>query len=101
MSYNLLVQHEAAIEAHKIFKWYESKQDGLGFEFVESLERVYQELSEGANYYDYIDIKKVYRRILLDRFPCIVIYEIENTNVIIVSVRYGSEDPDRRKQYTQ
>ena len=102
MSYSLQIQHEAVVEAHKIFEWYESKQQGLGFEFVESLERAYYDISGGANYYDYIDNKKIYRRILLDRFPCMVIYEIENNkDVIIVSVRYGNENPEKRKQYTQ
>lgn len=50
MSYSLQIQHEAVVEAHKIFEWYESKQQGLGFEFVESLERAYYDISGGANY---------------------------------------------------
>ena len=101
MNYTVKLQYEAIVESHDIFQWYESKNEGLGFEFLESLEKSYRQLSEGAAWYDYIDTKTIYRRVLLDRFPCMVIYEIENTDVIIVSVRYGSEDPDKRKKFTQ
>ena len=76
MNYSILTQDEAIIEGHQIFENYEGIQDGLGFAFIESLERAYSELSKGAMYFRFIDSKKIYRRILLDRFPCMAIYEI-------------------------
>ena len=101
MNYSILTQDEAIIECHQIFENYEKIQEGLGFTFIESLERAYSELSKGAIYYRFIDSKKIYRRILLDRFPCMVIYEIENDKVFILSIRYEREDPDKRKRYTR
>ena len=99
MNYTLLTQDEAIIEGHQIFEEYEEKQEGLGFAFIESLERAYAELEKGALYYRFIDNKKRYRRILLDRFPLLVIFEIEETTVYIVAIRYEREDPAKRKKY--
>lgn len=101
MNYFILTQDEAIAESHHIFEDYEGKKEGLGFAFIESLERAYYELSKGADYYRFIDNKKIYRRILLDRFPCMVIYEIEDDKVFILSIRYEREDPDKRRKYTQ
>jgi toxin ParE1/3/4 len=101
MNYVIYLQHEAIVEGHQIFEDYEQKQAGLGFIFIESLERVYHELSKGATYYRFVDTGKRYRRILLDRFPCMVIYEIEGDNVHILSIRYEREDPTKRQRYTK
>ncbi|MEO5946607.1 MAG: hypothetical protein ABIP79_07290 [Chitinophagaceae bacterium] len=100
MNYIILTQDEAIIEGHQIFENYEEIQDGLGFSFIESLERAYAELVKGATYYRFIGNKKIYRRILLDRFPCMVIYEIEAGNVFILSIRYEREDPEKRKRFS-
>ncbi len=100
MNYSILTQDEAIAEGHRIFTNYEEIQEGLGFSFIESLERASAELAKGALYYRFIDNTKRYRRILLDRFPCMVIYEIEEDKVIILSIRYEREDPEKRIKYT-
>jgi hypothetical protein len=100
MIYTILTQDEAIIEGHRIFDDYEEKQTGLGFAFIESLERAYAELSKGALYYRFIDSKKRYRRILLDRFPIMAIYEIEDDKIFIICIRYERENPSKRKKYT-
>ncbi|MGC4037485.1 MAG: hypothetical protein QM764_16100 [Chitinophagaceae bacterium] len=101
MNFNILIQNEAVVETQQIFEDYEKKKDGLGFDFIESVERALHELSQGANYYRFIDTKKKYRRILLDRFPCMIIYEIETDTVFILSVRYERENPSKRKKFTK
>lgn len=100
MIYTIFTQNEAILEGHSIFEVYEKIQEGLEFKFIESLERTYYELANGATYYRFIDVKKKYRRILLDRFPCIVIYEIEEDLVFIVSIRYERENLQKRSVFT-
>jgi hypothetical protein len=65
------------------------------------LKKTYTKLISSANYFDYIDKLKRYRRALLERFPCMVIYEIENNNVIIVAVRYSAENPSKYQQFVR
>ena len=101
MNYSIQTQDEAIVEGYQIFENYEGIQEGLGFTFIESLERAYYELSKGAEYYRFIDTRKIYRRILLDRFPCMVVYEIEDDHVFILSIRYERENPDKRRMFTQ
>ena len=100
MIYTIFTQNEAILEGHSIFEVYEKIHEGLEFKFIESLERTYYELANGATYYRFIDVKKKYRRILLDRFPCIVIYEIEEDLVFIVSIRYERENLQKRSVFT-
>lgn len=101
MAYGLLIQHEAVIEAQYIFESYEQIKTGLGFEFIELLEKCYACLETGAKFYSFIDTKKIYRRISLDRFPCMIVYEIEKFTVVVISIGFEREDPEKRKRFTK
>lgn len=101
MLYNLLIQDEAVVEAQFAFESYERKKKGLGFELIKSLERAYMDICKGPKFYSFIDTKKVYRRISLDRFPCMIIYELEGYNIIIVAIRFERENPEKRKSFTR
>lgn len=91
MSYNLLIQTEAWLEIQNAYDWYEEQKENLGDEFLAELETCYESLIENPERFPYIN--HLYRRIKTDRFPYILMYEIENSNVIITRVRHIKQKP--------
>ena len=83
MGYSIEVQSEALIELREAFKWYELQKAGLGYELLTMVERCYQKLSKNPKYYSMINHR--YRRIRTNPFPYFLIYEIEESRVIIIS----------------
>jgi toxin ParE1/3/4 len=91
MSYNILLQTEALSEIQEAFDWYEEQKDGLGYELLEEIELCFQKLSEHPARYSYIN--PLYRRIKTDRFPYLLVFEIEDDSIIINSVRHIKRKP--------
>lgn len=91
MAYNLLLQTEAVLEIREAFEWYEEQKEGLGYELIEEIEICYQKLVAHPERYSYIN--QLYRRIKTNRFPYILVYEIENDEIIINSVRHIKRKP--------
>ncbi len=86
MSYNIVIQTEAIVDLQQAFIWYEAKREELGYMLLEEIEICYQKLSEHP--YNYTYINERYRRIKVNRFPYLIIYEIEEESVIINSVHH-------------
>jgi hypothetical protein len=75
MSFRLIIQDQAILEIKDAFEWYEEQKEGLGHEFIDEIEDCYNNLSKYPERYSYIN--HLYRRIKTNRFPYILIYEIE------------------------
>lgn len=87
MKYNIIVQHEAIIEIQVAYEWYEEKRVGLGDELLLEIEICLQKISEHPENYGYVNT--IFRRIRTHRFPYFLVFEIEEGNVIINSVRHA------------
>ncbi len=92
MSYSLEVQSEALIDIQEAFEWYEIHKEGLGFEFIEEVENGFGKICNQPQYYT--SIATDFRRFKIERFPYLIVYEIENDTVIINSVKHGSRKPN-------
>ena len=91
MNYTIEVQQEAIWEMQEAFEWYQEQQEGLGYAFLEEIESCYQKLSDHPQHYTAINER--YRRIKTNRFPYLLIYEIENSQVIIISTHHAKRKP--------
>ena len=91
MSYALVVQSEAVIDIQEAFEWYEMKQEGLGFNFIEEVENGFEKISIHPQYYT--SITADFRRYKIKRFPYLIVYEIEDDAVVVNSVRHSSRKP--------
>jgi len=89
MSYALNVQSEAVIEIQTAFEWYELQKGGLGFEFIEEVENGFSKICNHPQYYTFVSAH--FRRFKIQRFPYLIIYEINNKTVIINSVKHASK----------
>ncbi len=86
---------EAEAELTDAALWYEDRREGLGVEFIEEAERVFQTIEERPQYFQsvHLDI----RRANLRRFPYSVYYVVHLDTVGILAVHHHSRDPRRWK----
>lgn len=99
MSFRLIINEEAHRDAADAYEYYERQHPDLAERFLEPLVARYSDLSQHPQYYSYIaeDPKQVLRDVKLDRFPYVVVYEIAETeDVIIYAVHNTSKDPSSK-----
>ncbi|MCI0746937.1 MAG: type II toxin-antitoxin system RelE/ParE family toxin [Verrucomicrobia subdivision 3 bacterium] len=75
MSWTVVVRSEAGDDVAEAANWYDSRQEGLGDEFVEEVVRAFDSLAVNP----YLNSRRLQRKDirwrLPDRFPYRVIYE--------------------------
>lgn len=74
--------------------WYEQRQAGLGFQFLDEVARALRELAhdpEQARLY-----YRNFRRIILRRFPYKVFYQVIGPRVVIFRVLHARQDHGKR-----
>ncbi|MDT0651105.1 type II toxin-antitoxin system RelE/ParE family toxin, partial [Autumnicola edwardsiae] len=91
MAYILVVKNEANLEIIEAYLYYEEKRIGLGEEFLEHLDGYFDRIT--ANPEHFPQKRKPYHEIFIKRFPFLVIYEIENGNVVVYSVFNTWQNP--------
>ena len=91
MTRGFTMQPEAADEANAAFNWYENQQPGLGGEFYRELTRGFEFILENP-----LVSRVAYRGLRkrkLNRFPYLVVYQVADDEVSVVSVFHGSRNP--------
>jgi toxin ParE1/3/4 len=89
--YQVVLQSEAVADIQNAFEWYEGQLAGLGYELIEEVEEALERLSRHPQHYSASNQK--YRKLRIKRFPYLVIFEIEDVQVIVIAVRRISQEP--------
>jgi plasmid stabilization system protein ParE len=92
MSLSIRFLHSAEYEADESVVYYERQQPGLGSRFRIALETAIDAISATPQAFPVVHRRTV-RRALVDRFPFIVVYQIETDSIVVVSVFHTSRDP--------
>lgn len=96
MAHRLITLEAAAEDISKAYNYYEGLQVGLGDRFMSELLNRYNEISTHPQYYGYIDSQNIVRDVKLRNFPYLVVYEIKDEFLIIISVHNTYQRPDKR-----
>lgn len=91
MNYTLEIKEEAADEISDAFTWYEDRKEGLGSEFVGSLEKYLARITKKPLLYP--KSSKEERVAVMKRFPYKIVYGIEEKSVVIYAVFHTSRNP--------
>jgi plasmid stabilization system protein ParE len=83
VTYEIIVRREAQAEVQEAFDYYEQKSEGLGFEFMRSLDAALQSVKRNPSAYQ--EIYKNTRRVLLRKFPYALFYIAEETRIIVIA----------------
>lgn len=88
MAYNLIITATAEDHILNACNYYETQQAGLSERFLTELHTAYKKISSNPQHYSYISPKPddKYRDIKLYKFPFVVIYEINENDVIVIAV---------------
>lgn len=95
MDYKLVILPIAQREMDQALLWYESRQKGLGIEFLGYLEGYFLTLMEKPVIYQ-IRKKPCFRELPLKRFPFVIVYEIKENEIIIYSVFNTYQNPNKK-----
>jgi len=80
--------------AKEAYDWYEIQLIGLGESFLDELEVGYGKILANPFYYSFIE--NGYRRLRINRFPYIVIYEILDKTIVVYAIFHTSRNPEKR-----
>jgi toxin ParE1/3/4 len=81
----------ALCDADEARRWYETRQMGLGLEFVQALDKCLSDIEAQPELYRIFRVP--YRKTLLRRFPYQVVYEIRNDCLWVLAVYHTSRNP--------
>jgi hypothetical protein len=87
---------EAEDEAQLASLWYDSRLVGLGDEFLEILSGVLSEIARRPEQFgklESVQTTRNIRRVLLQKFPYLVVYEILEDEAIVLAISHASQRP--------
>lgn len=91
--YTLSIKGRAIKMVLEAYEWYEEQKRGLGEEFLAELDTFYKKIVASPTHYS--KIKKNYRKVALDRFPYIIVYELFPDEIVVFAVFHTSRSPKR------
>ena len=94
--YNIIIKEEAKNEIFEAFDWYESKQIGLGKRFVNIIDKKFYEIKLSPKKYPIVFENM--RKTVIKNFPFIIVFEIENSDIIVYAVFHTKQNPDNLKR---
>jgi plasmid stabilization system protein ParE len=93
MARDLVVRPEAEADLAEAFDWYEGREAGLGFEFLDEVERRFESIRRGAEQFEIVH--KAYRRALVKRFPYAIFFREEGEAIAVHAVMHCARRPSR------
>ncbi len=88
--YSLIIKPRAILMTKDAYDWYEEQKPGLGEEFLDELDGIYNKLSSHPEYFG--KVKKNFRQAALKRFPFVIVYEIIKKEVVVFAVFHTSRN---------
>lgn len=79
----IIVRREAQLEVQEAFRYYQEISEGLGFEFMRSLDAALQSIKRSPSAYQ--RIYQETRRALLRKFPYAIFYIVEENHIVVIA----------------
>lgn len=94
MKRNLKFTFRANIDTIVAYEFYESRRKNLGERFLDELENCYKSIV--LNYTTYKVVHKIYRQAVVKKFPFVVLYSVDEKDIIITAVFSTSKNPSEK-----
>jgi plasmid stabilization system protein ParE len=91
MSLPVILRAEAQVEFDEAFDWYEARRPGLGVDFAERVQEVFDRIS--ANPQIHGTVLQDVRKAVVRQFPYCVYYREEPSQVLVLAVVHSKRDP--------
>ncbi len=95
MEFDLIITERATEEIQNATDYYDEISPNLGTRFLIELSEVYKKLSINPQFYSFISgtFRSNIRDTKLKSFPYLVIYEIRESSVMVISVQHTHRKP--------
>ena len=93
MTTSVRVRAKARLDLKRAADWYEAQQPGLGGEFVDEVQAVFESIAAYPARHPLVH--RGTRRALLRKFPFGVFYRVTGEVAVVVAVMHGSRHPRR------
>lgn len=88
----VVVRPEASLEVREAHAWYEEQMPGLGERFETALHACFEQIRQRP--YAFPLVTEHVRRARVARFPYLVLYQVEQSEIAVSSVFHCSRNPD-------
>jgi toxin ParE1/3/4 len=88
---------QAEEELYQAVVWYEDREFGVGLQLIEAYElarRVIEERADRLPRLETLRTKRDIRRIFLQRFPFMIVFEVLPHEVVILAIAHFSQKPN-------
>lgn len=92
MSYRVRYRAEALDDVRRARDWYEAHRSGLGFRFEDTFFQVAESLAHSPERCPVLEGE--YRRMLVGKFPYLLIFRLHEDTAQIVAVFHAHRDPE-------
>jgi len=89
--YSLIIKPRAILMTKNAYDWYGQQKSGLGEEFLEELDGIYNRITLHPEYF--CKVKKNFRQAALKRFPFVIVYEVIKMEIVVFAVFHTSRNP--------
>ncbi len=96
MTRRLIVRPAAQLDIEEAAFWYESRRPGLGGQFTDQLDQLFQRIA--ASPFQFPEVDEGVRRGLLHRFPYAVYFDTGETTIGVIAVLHQHRHPDTWRQ---
>jgi plasmid stabilization system protein ParE len=93
MGFRLKIDSSAQLDLKLAIDWYKARQIGLGKRFLDDFEHTLFRIQSNPYMFQ---LEGNYRNALLDIFPYIIIFEIDNQEIIILAVFNTHQNPTKK-----
>ncbi|MBO2543752.1 type II toxin-antitoxin system RelE/ParE family toxin [Salegentibacter sp. BDJ18] len=93
MGFRLKIDSSAQLDLELAIDWHEARQIGLGKRFLDDFEHTLFRIQSNPYMFR---LEGNYRNALLDIFPYIIIFEIDNQEIIILAVFNTHQNPTKK-----
>ncbi|MFO0851464.1 MAG: type II toxin-antitoxin system RelE/ParE family toxin [Gemmataceae bacterium] len=91
MAANLILDPDAELEFERAYDWYEARQTGLGDRFAVAVEAVFRRICASPRMHQMV--YGTARRAVVPKWPFVVIYDEDGSDVYVYAVYHTSRDP--------
>jgi len=78
-------------EVQGAYEWYEREREGLGEEFLQTVDRSLDIIAEHPDIFPFVH--RDIRRAVLKRFPYSVLYRVKSSHIVLVGCFHSKRDP--------
>jgi plasmid stabilization system protein ParE len=90
------IRPEAEADLDDAALWYQTQAAGLGYEFLDEIKKTLQIMADNPEIFQ--EIYKNVRRAIVQRFPFVIYYQIEEETIVVLGIIHASRNPHNWKK---